>query len=210
MVDTILKVLTPATSQDLLTLAQLKQMLNILPTDTSQDANLQTYITQYSEIIAIECSRVFGYEEMRETLWCLQPRRYYVSHWPVLETDIQSIEAPRGGYVYQPGDWEVEEESGKIELYAARDEPIVVTYSGGYHLPDEAPPSLQAACEIMIRAAMAMARIQAVSGVRSISHKDARVMFFDPNAALKFLGAPLTAAVGSVQSLLQAYRRYWV
>jgi hypothetical protein len=55
-----------------------------------------------------------------------------------------------------------------------------------------------------------MAKMQAVSGVRSISHKDARVMFFDPNQALKSMNTPLASAGQSIQSLLQAYRRYWI
>jgi hypothetical protein len=86
----------------------------------------------------------------------------------------------------------------------------VITYSGGYKLPEESPPALQAAIEILIRAARALARMQATAGVRSISHREARVMFFDPNAALKFMTTPLTGAGQGVDSLLTAFRRYWV
>ena len=118
---------------------------------------MQTYITQYSDLIATELGRTLAYEKMRETVWCLQPRRYYVSHWPVKDDEIETIEAPGwpnagSGMMYEITDYMVEEESGKIELFGARDEPIVVTYSGGYKLPDEAPPALQAAVTIMIRA----------------------------------------------------------
>ena len=210
MVDTIIKVLEPATSIDLVSLDYIKAALGIDPSDTSQDELLANYITQYSDIIARECNRVtLAYEKVRETVRCLMPNRYYVSHWPIKEEDIESIESPRGTD-YMAADYEVEEWSGKIELFAARDEPIVVTYSGGYKLPDEAPPGLQAAAEIMIRAARAIARMQATAGVRSISHREARVMFFDPNAALKVLSTPAAGAGQGVDSLLLPYKRFWV
>jgi Phage gp6-like head-tail connector protein len=210
MVDTILKVLTPADSFDLLTLDELKDMLGIADTDTTQDDQLATYITQFSDIIARECNRTFAYEEMRETVRCLQPRRYYTSHWPVKEDDIESIETPRGEFI-DPSTYEVEEESGKIEFFGSRSEPIVVTYFGGYHLPDEAPPALKAACEMCIRDARTYAARQAVSGIRSISHKESRVMYFDVNAALgKNVGTPMDFVSDMVRTLLYHYMRFWV
>jgi len=210
MVDIILKTITPASSFDLLSLAELKAMLGIADTDTSQDAVLQTYITQYSDIISIECNRVFAKEEMRETVRCLQPRRYYVSHWPVKEDDITSIETPRGTIV-DPSTYEIEEESGKIEFISSgQAEPIVVTYTGGYLLPDEAPPALKAACEMLIREARMYALRVATAGMRSLVHKDSRVQFFDPNAvAAKTAGhSPMTSLPEAVKSMLYNYIRF--
>jgi hypothetical protein len=211
MVDTILKVLTPATSYDLLTLAELKVMLGIASTDTSEDAQLQTYITEYSDIIAVMCNRVFAYEEMLETVRCLQPSRYYVSHWPVIESDITSIETPRGSVV-DPSTYEIEEKSGKIEfITSGQSEPIVVTYSGGYVLPDDAPPALKNACVMCIREARNYAMRQAVSGIRSISHKEARVMYYDINAALgKKVTTPMDFVQSVVDTTLYHYMRLWV
>lgn len=209
MVDTILKVLTPATSIDLITMDQLKLALGISDTDTSQDEQLQNYITIYSGVIADELNRTLGYEKMQETVRCLQPNRYYTSHWPVKEDDIDSVESPRGT-VYDPTTYELEEASGKIELFAARDEPIVVTYSGGYVLPTETPPTLQACIEIMIRAARVEARQAATAGMRSLSHKEARVMFFDPNAAMVKTGSPIATAANTIAPMLRPYRRFWV
>jgi hypothetical protein len=111
MVDTIDKVLEPADSIDLLTLDQLKLALGIATGDTSQDELLQSYITQWSDSIARELNRTLAYEKMRETVRYLQPNRYYVSHWPVKEDEIESIESPRGS-VYDPNSYEVEEASG--------------------------------------------------------------------------------------------------
>lgn len=209
MVDTILKVLTPATSIDLISLEQLKVALGIADTDTSQDAQLTNYITIYSAVIADELNRTLGYEKMQETVRCLQPSHYYTSHWPVKEDDIDSVESPRGD-VYDPDSYELEEASGKIELFASRDEPIVVVYSGGYVLPDEAPPTLQACIEIMIRAARVEARQAATAGMRSLSHKEARVMFFDPSASMVKTGSPIATAADTIAPMLRPYRRFWV
>jgi hypothetical protein len=210
MVDTILKVLTPATSFDLLSLEELKDALGITDTDLSEDEMLQSYITQYSYLIARACNRTFAYEEMRETARCLQPRRYYVSHWPVKEDEIETIETPRGT-ITDPTTYEVEEESGKIELFASRDEPIVVTYFGGYQLPDEAPPDLKNICILCIREARTYAMRQAVSGIRSLSHKESRVMYHDPNAALgRQVATPMDFVKDMVDNYLYHYMRFWV
>jgi Phage gp6-like head-tail connector protein len=212
MVDIILKTLTPATNFDLMTLEDLKVRLGIADTDTSQDAQLQIYITEYSDIISKECNRIFAKEEMRETVRCLQPNRYFVSHWPVKEDDIETIETPRGS-VIDPSTYEVEEDSGKIEFISGgQSEPIVVTYTGGYTLPDETPPALKAACEILIRDARMWAQRIAVSGIRSLSHKDSRVQFFDAAATMAKIGGvgPLSAVSDAVKSLLYHYMRFQV
>jgi hypothetical protein len=211
MVDTILKILTPATSFDLLTLAELKLMLGIASTDTSEDAILQQYITSYSDIISRMCNRVFGYEEVQETVRCLQPNRYYVSHWPILEIDIDSVETPSGSPI-DSSMYEIEQESGKIEFTGGnQSEPILVHYSGGYNLPTNAPPALKAACVMCIREARTWAMRQAVSGIRSIAHKESRVMYFDVNAALgKKVTTPMDFVQSVVDTMLYHYMRIWV
>jgi hypothetical protein len=211
MVDTILKILTPATTYDLVTLDELKLMLGIATTDTSEDAILQVYITDYSDIISRMCNRVFAYEEVQETVRCLQPSRYYVSHWPLLETDIDSVETPSGTPI-DSAMYEVEQESGKIEFTGGnQSEPILVHYSGGYNLPTAAPPALKAACVMCIREARTWAMRQAVSGIRSISHKESRVMYFDVNAALgKKVTTPMDFVQSVVDTMLYHYMRLWV
>ena len=155
------------------------------------------------------CNRVFAKEKVLETWRCLASRRVYLSHWPVVEEDIEKVECPRGT-VIATSDYELEESSGKLSLFVNTQQPIAVTYTGGYTLPDEAPPALQAALELLIRAVRAQAQQQAAAGVRSISHKDARVMFFDPNLALKQMasGSALTGAGKTVDNLLHHYTRF--
>jgi len=213
MVDTILKVLTPATSNDLTTLADMKVMMGLQPTDTTEDAQLQIYITQMSMMIARECNRpesTFGYMELRETVRCLQPNRYYTGQWPIKEDEVESIETPRGS-VIDPSTYEIEESSGKIEFYGGQTEPIVVTYWGGYALPDDAPPDLTAICQMCVRYFRTYAMRQAVSGIRQISHKESRVSYFDPNAAIgKQAATPESFMNELTRSLLYHYMRFWV
>lgn len=192
MADIIIKILTPADTFDLLSLDELKDALKIPDTDTSQDETLQAYITRFSDVISVLCNRVFAKEEVRETWRCLGSRRLFLSHWPAHEADIESVECPRGTPL-DPTTYEFEERSGKLELFATRSEPIVVTYTGGYDLPDEAPPALKQACELLIREEQAYIARLGVSGMRSITHKESRVQFYDP-----FAGAGKGGAQGGL------------
>lgn len=180
MADRTIKVLEPAQSFALMTLDELKIALGVGATDTSSDAQLEQMIDWYSAYVSEVANRVFAREKVRETWRELQSRRIFLSHWPVKEEDIESVEAPRGLLV--PGaDWELEERSGKLSLFGARTEPIVVTYTGGFNLPDESPNDLKSAATILVRKSRAEAQREATAGIRSLSHKESRVMFFDPN-----------------------------
>ena len=207
MADTIIKILTPANSFDLMTVDELKLKLGI--NDSTQDEHFADMITEYSDVISVMCNRCFAKERVLETWRCLGSRRVYLSHWPVKEADIEKVECPRGSVV-GTGDYELEEQSGKLSLFIDVQQPVAVTYTGGFDLPDEAPPALQAALELLIRAARAQAQQQATAGVRSISHKDARVMFFDPNLAFRQAGGAtaMTAAGKTVDNLLYHYTRF--
>jgi hypothetical protein len=184
MVDIILKTLEAADTYDLLTLDEAKLLLGV--TETDEDASIQMLITTYSDVVATLCNRVFAKETMRETVRCLQPNRYFVSHYPIAdESDVTSVECPRGT-VLDPSTYEIELKSGKIEFYGGQSEPIVVTYTGGYELPDEAPPALKQATLIFIREERMAAMRAQTAGIRALTHKESRVVFFDPNAvALK-------------------------
>jgi len=208
MVDIILKTLTPATNFNLLTLDELKTSLDIDLTDTSEDASLQQMITTFSDIVARTCNRVFASEKMRETVRCLQPNRYFVSHYPIKqETDIESIETPRGSTI-TTSNYEVELKSGKIELMSGQSEPIVVTYTGGYILPAEAPPALKQATILLIREERMLAMRASTAGIRGLTHKESRVIFFDPAAAAKAgAGGGWSSQLSAANNLLMHYVR---
>jgi hypothetical protein len=211
MADITIKIIQAADSFALLTLAELKTSLNIPPTDTSQDAALQELIDRYSDVVSTLCNRVFAQETVRETWRELQGSRVFLSHWPAKEEDIALVEAP-SGTVLDPSTYEFEERSGKLSIFTEHPEPIVVSYIGGYILPDEAPPALKQACELLIRQDRALKQQQAVAGVRSISHREARVMYFDPAAsAAKSFATLSSGGVGqALQSLLYHYVRFYV
>lgn len=214
MADIWVKVLTPADSYALLTLDELKEMLNLSANDTSEDDQLNMWIDQYSDVIATMCNRVFAYEQVAET-WRggLPPfdcPRLFLTHYPVADDDIVSVESPRGS-VIDPSAYEIENKSGKLRVNGAWTEPITVTYSGGYKLPDEAPDALKAAASLLIQAARNQMRLNATSGIKSISHRESRVMFFDAQQLTGATAAgPLGAAADTVNALLYKYMRFYV
>jgi hypothetical protein len=185
MADRVVKVLTPADSYDLLSLDELKVAMEIPASDTSQDVLLQQYITRFSDVVATTCNRVFAYEEVAEIWRCTNVdfingmKRLFVTHYPIDPTAQIVLESPTGTPL-DPSTYVVEEKSGKVELLQTWAEPITITYSGGYDLPEEAPPALKQATELMIREGQALAQRMLNSGIRSISHRESRVMFFDP------------------------------
>src|SRR6516164_2635304 len=102
MADRVIDVLTEATTYDLVSLDELKTMFGILLTDTSQDAILSEYITQYSDVIATYCNRVFAYEEVSEIWRCVEydqtngMTRLFMSHYPLDAAKIITVESPTG------------------------------------------------------------------------------------------------------------------
>jgi len=189
MADRVVSILTAATDFDLVSLDELKTMFGIPSTDTSQDTQLAMYIDNYSDVIATYCNRTFAYEEVQEIWRCTEydqtnvMKRIFVSHYPIDTTYQTVVESPSGA-VLDPSTYVIEEKSGKIELLFTNTEPITVTYSGGYKLPDECPPALKQALVFMVREGQALMQRYGVSGIRSISHKESRVMYYDLNQML--------------------------
>jgi hypothetical protein len=219
MADIAIKVITPADSYALLTLDEVKTAFGIPLTDTSKDAQLQALIDGYSDVVATMCQRVFAKEEVEET-WRGDPPPYenyrvFLARWPVRPEDIQTVTA-NGGAI-DPTAYEIETASGKLTLLGylggSAGDPVVVHYTGGYLLPDEAPPALKQAMLLLVQAGYAQLLRGFNTGVRSVSHKDSRVMYFDPNAAASKGGgghSPLSIATEAVNALLSAYMRYEV
>jgi len=215
MADITIKVIEEATSIDLATLDEVKTMLGIPLSNTSEDELLKLWITQYSDVIAVMCNRVFAKEKVEE-IWRgdLPPYntengRVFLTHYPVKDDDIESVTAPDGTTI---GGYEIENRSGKLQLFTAYSEPIRITYTGGYVLPDEAPPALKQALAIMVSAARISQSREMTSGIRSISHRESRVQFFDTNAAMAKQGGggPLGTAGETVNALLYHYMRFYV
>lgn len=222
----ILNVITPATSTppagpyDLVSLEDMKQKLFIADTDTSKDFLLQEIITNTSEVVAKLCNRVFGYEEVDETFYQLEDgasKRLYLSRWPVVQDDIQSLTQdgtdllPLIGPPSAGGEWVLEELTGTLyrtPTFGPWYGVIDVVYSGGYQLPDDAPAPLRFAVEALIREAyMSWLRPVGSFGVRQIAHKEARISYYAPNL-FPTTGVPATWT--TVMNILNKYIRHWV
>jgi hypothetical protein len=213
--DVTVNVLTPASSQDLVTLPEAKIMAGIAPTDTSQDAQLALLITMQSATIGDLINRVLARERVIESWREMETsgpgHRIFLTHFPVNLADIETV--TMADIALAPTDWVLEEESGKLSKYDGWSEPVTVTYTGGYLLPDEAPPSLKNAVGILLREARRQILYANIEGVRSISHKSARVQFLDPSRmAGSAAGAKSggSAAENAVRTLLDRYTRLWV
>ena len=217
MADIIVNVVTPADSYDLASLDEIKTLLGISSTDTSEDELLAIWITTYSDIIATMCHRVFAKETVVET-WRGDTKpfdtdngRIFLTHYPVSEDDIVSVTGPDGTDL--SGTYELENRSGKLQFFNTQwSEPIRISYSGGYNLPDEAPPALKQALAMLVQNARVWQSRSMTAGVRSISHRESRVQFFDVNQALAKVGAPgpVGMAAGMIEPLLSAYTRFYV
>lgn len=182
-------IITPATSNSLVSVPEAKLALNLSrSTDTILEDQIEMFIDWSSSQIAAIAGRVFGEETLTETFTTISeqfPECLFLNRWPVLNiasiTDDSSAIAA-GGY-------QLEKLTGKITRIdgVGFGGPVTVTYTGGYKLPKDAPSALKQASLLMTRESYYSA-IRGDATVRMIGHKEARVIFFDPNAALKALG----------------------
>ena len=215
MADRIIEVLTPATSFDLMTLDEAKLLMGLSVNDPNEDQQLQLFIDINSQTVMRLCNRIFAREEVREEWRELNGgHRIFPSHWPIHPADLESVESP-AGTVLDPSTYELEEESGKIEIFSsvAWTEPVVVTYWGGYELPAEAPLPLKRAVAMLNLQSKLLASLGTIAGIRTLSHKEARVQFHDPmkilEAALGGGGAGNPMQAGIMQ-ILSHYIHYEV
>lgn len=224
MVDVLIKVLEPADNFNLMTPEQARLGLQLQTGDpTSSDEYLNQLIETNSDVISTLCRRVFAREKVRETWRCIgEPcdcedakysRRMVLSHWPVREEDIESVEIPRG-YPVDTDCWELDERAGRLSVFCGTSEPIVVTYTGGFELPNDAPPALRYAAMLLVGQSRATAQQQSsamAQGIKSIGHKEARVTFQSPSeqAAATSRNGGQPAAWGAVKDLLVHFQRLW-
>ncbi|MFH0298361.1 hypothetical protein AAFX91_14180 [Bradyrhizobium sp. 31Argb] len=212
MADITVKVIEPAETYQLLTLDELKTILGISTSDTSEDAQLEMWIEQYSDVVATMCNRVFAKEKVKETwrgdLPPLDNPRIFLTHYPVSDADIESVSC--NGSPIDPANYEIENRSGKLTVFGTFAEPVVVTYSGGYQLPDEAPPALKIATGILITGARTEMSRAVISGIKSISHRESRVQFFDENQSSQSGAGAIGAAGETINVLLYKYMRFYV
>lgn len=202
-------VIEPAKDIDLVTLYAAKVALNV-GSSTTQDDLISQFITFASDKIATTCNRVFAERTVIETFLEVDDQlRIFLSQWPV-NLDKPFVVEENGIELIMDTDYDVDVEKGRLTRFGAMwTEPVIVTYTGGYDLPHKAPPALQQAALLGTREAYFLA-IRGDSSIRSVSHKESRVMFFDPNTALKSLSggsSGASPAQRAIDSLLAHYMR---
>ena len=231
MADRDIHVLVEAESQDLVTLAECKLFLNISPTDTSRDAQLQLQISAASAIVADMCNRKpelgFGETTVIEEWREVGNGRLFLMHWPVklppavtvvvADTPLVMVDARAiidysflvsiNGTPLLATDYRLDANSGKVSVNGQWGAPAIVQYTGGYKLPEEAPLPLKKACALMVQEDRIKNQQAAVAGMRQIRHKEAQVAFYDPNAILlKTVGAK-SVGMQAAEALIRPYIR---
>ena len=175
---------------------------------STTDAQWKWLIDVNSAAIVGLLNRTLAYEEVQETWRGVQNgQRVYLSHFPVKADEIESVTTKGGDCL----DYELEEASGKLQIFTDYSEDVVVTYWGGYHLPDDAPMELKQCIVLMAATWKAQLAMVQVTGVRMISHKESRVMFHSPVTTGSTQSAGPSAGVPpSVEAILQGFTRYWI
>ena len=205
MADVTVNIITPATSFALMTLDELRVALGA-PTGTpATDEQWQWMIDVNSATIAEVCNRVFAKEEVEESWREIVNNRVHLTHYPVKQADIVSVSSNGVDQIA----WELEEATGKLQFFG-QSEPITIHYTGGFDLPDEAPMPLKQATVMMAANWKAQLTMIQVTGVRMISHKEARVMFHTPSTGSSGGGAGASGVPPAVESILSQYTRFWV
>lgn len=189
---------------DLVSLDDLKLALGI--TDSSQDVTLSAAITFQSRIIAEYCDRRFGRAEAQETFTfdpgeTIRARQALVLSLYPVEEILDMTGATLDGH-------QVDSSSGRV--WVANGFPsswpgsIVIIYSGGYDLPEEAPARLQKAVIEAVREGMTSGARD--PSIREVSHGDTKIAYFTSttsSASSGYLSAP-------VIDLIRPYRRLTV
>lgn len=168
---------TDETGPDLISLADLKAELGI--DDDSEDVVLTARISRWSRMFAEYCGRSFAFAEGEETFTFEtgetgRPGQPLVlSLYPVV--DVVSVTV-NGSAV----DYDVDTESGLLYLQSGYwSGTVVVTYSGGYLLPDGAPAGLVEAIIAQIRET----RETRDTAIQTVTHGDTRVSYFNTAAS---------------------------
>jgi len=221
------KILEPADHFGFMTPAEARLGMGAVGAADISDEVLQFTIDQNSFIVATLCNRNFGAthgfarQKVREIWRCLgepcdcpdaaSSRRLFLSHWPVREEDVESVQA--GNSILDHYGWELEEHTGTLTVYGIA-EPIIVVYWGGFRLPEEAPPVLKYAATLLVRQEQSDAQTQAMAGIRMIAHKEARIVYHQASATQAAArgggGGGTTPAMEPVKNLLVPFRRNWI
>lgn len=209
----VLEVIKEPQDEAILTMYEARLGLNMSSSSTFQDDQLDMLIKWSSGEIAISCSRVFAKQTVQETFRDFHDyKRLPLGAYPIVQ--VTSV-VENGVPLVEGTDYEINADGGTLNRIAGGAtnwaEPVVVNYTGGFDLPNDAPSPLKQAAILLTRESY-YAATRGDATVRMISHKDARVIYFDPNvkASGGKAGGPATPARRAIDALLSCYTRYEV
>jgi hypothetical protein len=136
MTSSVSIIVTPATTRDLVTLADLREQLQFKPTDTADDIWLQKVISRTSLQIEQYCNRIFaqqGYQDSWGIVTGEQGAPLILAQAPIGASTLVTID----GTALTASDFTVDANAGL--LYRATDplawqstSTLVVSYNGGF------------------------------------------------------------------------------
>jgi hypothetical protein len=224
MAEPTVNVITAATSVALVGLDEAKVMLGLPAGASSDDPQMQMLLNQNSMILAKEANRdTFAKEKVEERWDCVGPVccpngacKIWLTRAPVLLADIESIESPEGVTI-DPASIRLEVSTGKIVFPYGCASEILITYTGGFDLPTEAPLDLKQAAGLRLRQYQTQAAQESTvgAGIRLLQHKDKRIVYFSPRdmaggGGSSTGGVTTSAADNAVKNLIRPYMRYWI
>jgi hypothetical protein len=217
MMDVFTEVISPYETQDLMTLEEAKTLLGIGSEESTSDDQIGLLIRMASGEIAAELGRTLAREIVTDTFVVDMPaRRLYLSHWPVVEiADVTAFTIDGTDVIADTTGLDplivLEKNTGT--LYRSDSTywsgTIKVTYIGGYSLPEEAPDALKQALSLGVQDAY-YAAIKGDSSIRSIMHKETRIMYFSPQQMTATTGKSSSGSMRSLNNLIAPFRRTWV
>jgi hypothetical protein len=158
-------------------------------------------------MIAELCDRIFALVTVEESFrvqWGEPVHALYLRQYPVEQ--VTSI--TQGGSEADATMYEIDEEAGLLWMKCGRwCGEVVINYSGGYDLPDDAPPILAQACIELVGAQRLFATTAAADpNVREVHHGDSRVVY--QTSAFGGSGVGSSSSIpSSVTSLIDRYIR---
>ncbi len=195
---------------DLTTVAAVNALLGI-DGNTADDAVTAEQITLTSRMIADLCNagpdrlRTFGLLQLEENFrvqWGEPVHALYLRHFPVVQvTSLTQADSEADATMY-----EIDDEAGLLWMKCGRwCGELVINYSGGYDLPEEAPPLLAQACAEAIKAQRA--NVGRDPAVRTVQHGDSSVTFSDYYNRFGLAASGTAVFPPNVTDMIQKYIR---
>ena len=178
--------------------------------NTAVDAIMAENITRASRMIGELCDRTFALLTVSENfrMSFYDPvRGLNLRQYPVTQFDSITV----GGSAIDAAGYELDMEAGLLWLvsggwsYGHWCGEVVVQYSGGFDLPDEAPALLSQACIETLRAQRFAATRD--PSVRSTTHVDTTVTFGDYYNRFGVAGSNTSVLPPNANDMIQQYKR---